>query len=462
MNLPGSFIELFKSQGIPDPEGFEKAHNLPSGSAYRRNPAKWNSAWDHFFGGEVLPWCPWGSVTNVKPTFAHHPAFHAGALYVQEGSSQFLWYVLESLFPSDKPRPPLLMVDLCAAPGGKSTLAASWKQNNDLLIAQENQSTRFPALEENIFKWGRSGVVVAGGSTCLWEVLPGHADIVIADVPCSGEGLFRKDPAYVKNWRPALRKSCPPVQKKILQDAATALKPGGYLIYSTCTYNPEENIRQMARLTRQGWRCAMPETPSAWNLELQEQDGARGWQFYPHRQPGEGFFISVLQKPGEPNTSEQAFSPRSKRKPSAPNGWRGRKVPESLNLPDYLEPFEYQGQYYAAPKMWLPLLTSFPEVFKILFPGVPLGSWRGEKWEWHTAVGHCPELALDLPVMDLDYSQALRYLACQTLDLRLEGPTLLRWEGLNLGLGKSVPGRPFVSLYPASWRLRRLPPDIQM
>ncbi|MCX7768134.1 MAG: RsmB/NOP family class I SAM-dependent RNA methyltransferase [Flavobacteriales bacterium] len=460
MNLPDSFLELIKSQGIPDPEGFEQAHHVPPRSAFRRNPAKWNPAWDPFFGGTVLPWCPWGSVTSNK-TFAHHPAFHTGALYVQEASSQFLWFVLESLFPSDKPRPPLLIVDLCAAPGGKSTLAASWKQNDDLLIALENQSTRLPALEENILKWGRSGVLVAGGPTYRWELMPGQADVVIADVPCSGEGLFRKDSAYVKNWRTALRKSCPAVQKKILQDATTALKPGGFLIYSTCTYNPEENILQMARLTRQGWLCVTPGTPSAWNLELQEQDGARGWQFYPHRQPGEGFFISVLQKPGEPKTSEQDNSPKSKKKHATPHGRREKKMPKSLNLPDYLEPYEYQGHYYAVPKMWLPLIDSLTEVFKILLPGVPLGTWRREKWEWHTAVGHCPELALDIPFMEVDYSQAVRYLACQTLDLRLEGPTLLRWEGVNLGLAKSVPGRPFVSLYPASWRLRRLPPGIQ-
>ena len=242
----------------------------------RLNPARMPSdAWPE--GGEShVPWCPEGIYLAERPQFTADPLLHAGAYYVQEASSMFVAHVLRHLAPSHPPRggesvpacspeymsaPPRggwegAALDLCAAPGGKSTILRSLLPPDSLLVSNEPLRQRAQVLAENLSKWGAGNVIVTqayardiarAARTC--KTFPGF-DLILADVPCSGEGMMRKEEEARRQWSPAFVAECAALQRSIVADIWPALRPGGYLIYSTCTFNPEEdeeNVEWIAR-----------------------------------------------------------------------------------------------------------------------------------------------------------------------------------------------------------------------
>jgi len=235
-----------------------------------------------------VPWCSSGYYLNERPLFTADPFFHAGIYYVQEASSMFLEQIVQQFLQNAE-----TVLDLCAAPGGKTTLLTQQLPSNTLLVSNEINRSRAMILAENVIKWGNPNVIVSNESPSSFKKLSGFFDAIVIDAPCSGEGMFRKDPGAIDEWSLQNVQQCVIRQKSILEDSWECLKPEGILVYSTCTYNREENEENVR------WACEhlgaelLRPAIDAFEGIVQSDYGLR---FYPHRIEGEGFFISVLKK----------------------------------------------------------------------------------------------------------------------------------------------------------------------
>ena len=233
-------------------ESFE----VPVPVSIRLNPRK--SAGLEIIDGERVPWCRNGYYLRQRPNFTMDPLFHAGCYYVQEAASMFLDEVLrQHLTPDYSPRTAL---DLCAAPGGKSTLLRAVLPEDCVLWSNEPVRLRFNILDENVTKWGYKNHIVTSQYPRDFRKAKQKFDLILCDVPCSGEGMFRKDEATIREWSPQQVEKCWQLQRDIVSDAWASLNAGGIMIYSTCTFNTkenEENIRWMLESSMLGccrWR----------------------------------------------------------------------------------------------------------------------------------------------------------------------------------------------------------------
>ena len=194
-------------------------------------------------GAQPVPWSPHGRILAERPVFTLHPLFHAGCYYVQDSSAMFVGHVFRKLLASL--RPGARVLDLCAAPGGKTTdLAASLRESfgdDFLLVSNEVMKDRVRVLDDNVARWGDPNVVVTNVDPAAFASLGEFFDVVVAVVPCSGEGMVRKDAKAEEQWSPELVRMCAARQKRILADAWPSLRKGGVLVYSTCTYEESEN-----------------------------------------------------------------------------------------------------------------------------------------------------------------------------------------------------------------------------
>jgi len=229
MELPLAFTDRTKNLLKDEYPAFEKALREESPVSIRLNPLKTNSG---LFGQEQVPWCKNGYYLQDRPAFTFDPQFHAGAYYVQEASSMFLDHVIRQHIIR-----PVRYLDLCAAPGGKTTLALSALPEGSLVVCNEIVRNRAHVLAENIIKWGNPYCIVTNNDSATFNSLKHYFDVILTDVPCSGEGMFRKDPVAVQEWSASNVGLCSERQKEILHNIWDALRPGGILIYSTCTYN---------------------------------------------------------------------------------------------------------------------------------------------------------------------------------------------------------------------------------
>lgn len=290
MILPDQFISLINSK-LGETEAGLLVRSLAAESpvSIRLNPFKKYTG----KANDIVPWCPHGRYLGQRPVFTLDPAFHAGAYYVQEASSMVLWHVLSHICSDGDVR----ILDLCAAPGGKATLTAAWLGGRGLLVANEFIRSRASVLRYNIMKEGHANVVVTHGTASDFARLGPFFDVIITDAPCSGEGMFRKDDDAISHWSIQNVESCAVRQKSIISDVMPALKEGGFLIYSTCTYNDEENINNTDHFARTfDLHPIKIDTDDSWHVSEVTGKHTIGYQFYPHQVKGEGFFISVLQK----------------------------------------------------------------------------------------------------------------------------------------------------------------------
>ena len=243
MNLPQAFIERTRQLlGETQYPLFEEALQTEVPVSIRPNATKCAKEVE----GEPIPWASSGVYLKNRPTFTFDPLFHAGCYYVQEASSMFVERVLQAYV-----KEPVVMLDLCAAPGGKSTLCRSVLPEGSLLIANEVMRNRSQILAENLIKWGHPEVIVTNNDPADFTDLTHLFDVILTDVPCSGEGMFRKDQVAVDEWSLENVDVCWKRQRRILTDIWPALKPGGLLIYSTCTFNREEDEDNVAWIAKE-------------------------------------------------------------------------------------------------------------------------------------------------------------------------------------------------------------------
>jgi 16S rRNA C967 or C1407 C5-methylase (RsmB/RsmF family) len=303
VKLPDQFIQRLQGQMGTSMLKFVDALTREPVVSVRMNRLK--QAKPHWEGAEAVPWCPTGYYLPQKPVYTLDPLFHAGCFYPQEASSMVLdWLVAHVCELPEQP----MVLDLCGAPGGKSTLLASFLNGNGLLVANEVIKSRAIILAENISKWGAANCIVTRSDPSKFGVLTSMFDLIVVDAPCSGEGMFRKDKRSIEEWSEANAQMCALRQQRILNDAWPALKQGGYLIYSTCTFNPSENEGNMAWLAETLGAEVLPlNVPDDWGVDRIPVGSGNGLAFYPHKVRGEGFFVAVLRK-----TAEEKALPSSK------------------------------------------------------------------------------------------------------------------------------------------------------
>ncbi len=285
LRLPPEFCKrVLADSSIPDSQGLLEA--LASGSpsvAVRHNPLKGSRPAD---GADIVPWCPLGEYLSERPNFTFDPLFHQGGYYVQDPSSMSLHAVIRSLGLDG----PVNYLDACAAPGGKTTTAVSALPPGSFVVANEADPARAAVLCQNLVKWGYPDVAVTLGPAQRLAGFPKELfHVIAADVPCSGEGMMRKDPAAVEQWTPGLVRACASLQREIVESLWPLLRPGGFMIYSTCTFAPDEDELNVAHFV---------DSLGARQLPLPEMPGVVRGHFYPHLVRGEGLFVALLQKTG--------------------------------------------------------------------------------------------------------------------------------------------------------------------
>ncbi|MDR1402822.1 MAG: RsmB/NOP family class I SAM-dependent RNA methyltransferase, partial [Tannerellaceae bacterium] len=288
MILPADFLLRMQILTGAACASFHAALQSPPPVSVRLNPAKGPAD----PGEESVSWCSCGYYLKERPSFTFDPLFHAGAYYVQEASSMFLEQAIRAHVSG-----PVKCLDLCAAPGGKSTHLQALLPAGSLLVSNEILKSRAAVLQENLIKWGNPGALVTSNHPAEMSRLPHFFDVVVADLPCSGEGMFRKDPSSAAQWSANNVAGCALRQRRILHDCWDALKPGGLLIYCTCTYNIEENEDNLQYIIQTLGGEALPvPVRDEWKITGALKYNHPAYRFFPHLTRGEGFFLAVIQK----------------------------------------------------------------------------------------------------------------------------------------------------------------------
>ena len=451
IKLPLPFITQMEGLLGNDYATFEKALLLPSKRSIRLHPHKWKQE----LSLQQVPWNKQGYWLDEEATVTYDPLFHAGAYYVQEASSMFLAQLLEACI---KDKEELTVLDLCAAPGGKSTLICDVLNEKHLLVSNEVIKTRVHILDENLLKWGYNNVIVTHNDPADFDRLGTFFDIIVVDAPCSGEGMFRKDPAAMNEWDAAHVDMCCSRQKRILADIWQALKPGGVIIYSTCTFNRkenEENIRWMqSHYQAEGIELNIPAFDG---VETGNENGINFYRFYPHKVTGEGFFASVIRKP---ETAEWTNHTGKREKWS-----KDRKAQQKQVIPEITKTiltkedtyvFLHKEEFRCFSETFKDALAQISMCLKIFRAGTPLGILKGKDFLPDSAVAVSIHLNKELfTSIDLTYDEAIKYLSKEefTLGQESKGWNIMCYNGVPLGWIKAMPNR-FNNYFPSEWRIR--------
>lgn len=445
--LPPALVRSLNDKFDFEESDFFKVHEAGERvTSIRLNPFKLGNEYQEL---ELVPWCSLGRYLPERPSFIADPLFHAGCYYVQEASSMFLEQALKHSVDLGED---LRVLDLCASPGGKSTLIASLLNNESLLVSNEIIKSRVPALSDNLTKWGVLNSVVTNNDPKDFSRIEAYFDVMVVDAPCSGSGMFRKDPAAIEEWSENGVHLCSERQQRILADSYQALAAEGILIYSTCSYSVEEN-ENIA-----DWLCdnfdltsiQIPIEPT-WGIveTLSEKHKCYGYRFYPHKVKGEGFFISVFRK----NDGKAKFRA---------NRYKTEKIPATVT--------EVISKWLTAPvDLWtIPVGEGYAVINKshqadIQFlqsklylkkAGVFVGKIAGKDLIPDQALAQSTILSERVQRADLSKEEAIAYLRKDDFKLNknLTGWTLMCFKNFGLGWAKILPNR-INNYYPKELRI---------
>lgn len=473
INLPADFADYTrKLLGEKEYELLVEALGKDAPISVRLHPRKWK--WSSPKDTVCVPWATDGWYLNERPSFTFDPLFHGGCYYVQEASSMFVEQVLRTYVTA-----PCVMLDLCAAPGGKSTHVCSVLPEGSLLVANEVIHSRTQILAENLIKWGYPGVVVTQNDPSDFMPLQNMFDVILADVPCSGEGMFRKDTASINEWSLENVEICYQRQRRIVSDVWACLKPGGLFIYSTCTYNAsedEDNVNWM--IEELGAEPLEVSVEEEWGIKGDLRDSQNGalpvYHFLPSHTRGEGFFLAALRKPtGDSSDKEQAFqvkseslsvsAPKPDKKRKAAKGGANKAIPVPAvctnwlnNSLDFL--FETKDTVLLAfPKNRYSYLSLLSKYLKVVHAGISVAEIKGKDWIPNHSLAMSCELCEDaFPKVELLYADAIAYLRREAVVLDSSIPrgiVLLTYKQAPLGFVKNI-GNRANNLYPQEWRIR--------
>lgn len=466
MTLPEEFTtytrELFGDELW---QQFKKGMTENPPVSIRLNPFKYDSATMPLpcedDGG--VEWCPEGCYLKTRPQFTLDPLLHGGAYYVQEAASMYVAKVLRRHADMSQP---LRVLDLCAAPGGKTTTAMSVLPEGSLLMTNEPMRPRANILMENVQKFGHPDVIVTNNYAVDYQRSGLQFDVIICDVPCSGEGMFRKDEGAISEWSVSNVRKCAALQREIITDIMPCLRDGGLLIYSTCTFNAhedEENVKWIADSydmqlidIRDG--RDFPSTLSP----LGKQEGAI--HFIPGATRTEGLFMAALRKPGEGNNL-MAISQDRKKEKKQKKGKQSKQQPvqgvkqvaEWLSDGDDFDITMLGGRIVAVKKTWRNIFDTACDKLRVMHAGVELGEPKGKDIVPSESLALSTSLNRKaFPVVELDRDAALGYLRREPIMLPSDTPrgyVAVSYKGLPLGFVKNL-GNRTNNLFPQEWRIR--------
>ena len=353
-----------------------------------------------------IPWCSNAYWLDARPDFTIDPLLHAGCYYVQEAGSMFLDEILRQHVTQ-----PVTMLDLCAAPGGKSTLARAALPEGSVLYANEPDHRRANILMENLQKQGLPDVIVTNNYAKDYQKAKMLFDIILTDVPCSGEGMFRKDAGAIDEWNISNVLKCRDLQRSIITDIWPCLRNGGLLIYSTCTFNTRENEENVRWISEElGAETLSVDINSDWGITGTLLDGFNKpvYRFIPGITKTEGLFVCVMRK-----TSDDCSGSRNARQN--------------------------------------------PKTLRVLSDGNPQPTIKGKD----KIPAHAEALLANLPKekypkAEVNHETALQYLRREAIvlpDSTPKGYVIITYQGHNLGFVKNL-GNRANNLYPQEWRIR--------
>ena len=341
---------------------------------------------------------------------------------------------------------PVTYLDACAAPGGKTTTAIDALPEGSAVVANEYVAARAAVLRENLIKWGYGNIAVSRGDTRAFRKLKEEFDIIAADVPCSGEGMFRKDPEALAQWSPALVAECAARQREIVDNLWPALKSGGHFIYSTCTFNRDENEDIVAYIAEE-YGAEIIDLPVDDSWGIIKRDGCM--HFLPGRVRGEGLTVAVLRKPGTPMARKEKAKVKAAKTPKEISNCRqwlrdGDRMSITVNS-DRVTAVTDTG-----------LMTRLAKSLDLIYTGIEIASIKGRDVIPSQALSMCTALSADMfATADISYRDAIAYLRRESVTLDENLPTgyvLLSFRGHPLGFVKNL-GRRTNNLYPQAWRI---------
>ncbi len=366
---------------------------------------------------------------------------------------------LEQAFRQTEHTANRIVLDLCGAPGGKSTHLLSLLDKSDLLVTNEVIRSRVSVLNENIRKWGNQNVVVCSNDPADFSNLEGLFDLIVVDAPCSGEGLFRRDASAIQQWSVDNTNLCATRQRRILADIWPALKTGGYLIYSTCTFNPEENEENLKWLAQnneiESIRIPLQEN---WGAEEIENSGLFGYRFLPHKVPGEGFFLTLIRK-----KDGSDFYPISKKSKT-----RLEKIPKQFaEIRNWLKTtdseFFVKSEFIIAfPESKIPVLNTLSDQLRVISFGLPVAQFKkNDLLPEHTfalSIDRNPNI---FETIELELRDALLFQKKEEIRINstTKGWLLVTYQNVPLGFVKNL-GNRANNYFPKEWRIRMNLPEI--
>lgn len=445
-NLPPAFIERISRQLGKETEDFIKSLQLPAPVSIRVHPRKFPHL--HFWHQmPKVPWCSHGYYLPERPVFTLDPLFHAGAYYVQEASSMFLYHALEQILPPKKEN--LKVLDLCASPGGKSTLLSALLNGDGLLISNEVIRSRIPALKENTIRWGYDNVIITNNDPEDFVNSEMFFDVVVVDAPCSGEGLFRKDPQSINEWSVENTHLCSLRQKRILSSATQMVANEGLLIYSTCTYNLEENEAHQQQIIQSGFEQVCITIKNEWNIT---QPSPNSVQFFSHKNQGEGFYLAVYKKTGGINS--EIKSPKKYK----PEFFNATLFQPYLSIPPNRVLIRNNDKFpiILFPQLWIDWLGIASSKLRIIQTGIEVGEIKGKDVIPTHALAKSFFLNKQITTYEVDEYQAKVFLSKDNITLpeyTPKGFVLLTYQGIPLGWVKNLGARAN-NYYPQEYRIR--------
>jgi len=456
LSLPKELVESLKGLTGFDEASFLKVHESAGQvTSVRLNPMKLAGAkkWEGIEPLVPVPWSSQGFYLNKRPSFTMDPVFHAGAYYVQEASSMFLEQVIHHTVDLNNR---IRVLDLCAAPGGKSTLIQSLISEESLLVSNEVIRSRVITLRENMIKWGGSNVFVTNNDPMDFSTLVNFFDVILVDAPCSGSGLFRKDPEAISEWSTDQVNTCSRRQERIISDVWPALCKDGVFIYATCSYSKQENedVLDWLMSAFPTDSIEIPVNPD-WMVTkvITDKHKAFGYRFYPNHIEGEGFFIACLKKKGGslfnyPKNKKTEFDRTGRKEQTLLDSWLKPQIPYAC--------FKRDDFVHAIPEALLHDLHTIQSTNFLKKAGIRLGKLIDNDLIPDHELAMSRIAAPEIPAITLSKGEAIQFLRKEDLRLNIsqKGWAMVRYLQQSLGWIKVLDKR-INNYYPKEWRITK-------